>query len=302
MALNLACSFEYWNADNDIGLVIVTDHNGAIPSALGKTVALRVRPGELGRGFSSKLQLDRFAPADQTLFIDADCLCLGPLGVVFDRFQGRAVSVVGGTIERGEWFGDVESTCTQTGVNALPKFNGGIYYVEPGTKATAVYERARKLEKQYDQLGLVRLRGLPNDELLMAIAMAQEECWGIPEDGTIMGEFLSAPQVDCLNVLAGHCILRNPNPPDPRHVDWFPLEEVRPLVVHFLGSHVSGWRYKTEALRLRLVMDHGVPQELAVVIGTAYSLPFRAAEFLREWLRPAYRAFFGVRKLRPDVR
>src|SRR5262249_35774320 len=153
------------------------------------------------------LHLDRFAPADQTLFIDADCLCIRPLDFAFDRFGGRDVSVVGGTIAEGEWFGDVARICREADVTALPKFNGGVYYIEPGAKASAVYRRARELSFNYDALGLVRLRGAPNDELLMAIAMAQEDCWGIPEDGAVMGDFFSTPKVIELDTVRGRCVL-----------------------------------------------------------------------------------------------
>ncbi len=100
-----------------------------------------VAPGDLGEGFSSKLLLDRFAPASQTLFIDADCLCMASLAGVFTRFSGQSVAVLGGRISTGEWFGDVASTCARAGVLALPKFNGGMYYLEPGAAATAIRDR-----------------------------------------------------------------------------------------------------------------------------------------------------------------
>ena len=125
---------------------------------------------------------------------------------VFDRFAGKPVSVIGGTISEGEWFGDVAHTCQLAGVSELPKFNGGIYYLKSGPKATAVYERARALLLDYDAMGLVRLRDAPDDELLMAIAMAQEGCCAIPEDGEIMGDFRRPP---CRPRLHGQGPLRN---------------------------------------------------------------------------------------------
>src|SRR4051794_20643482 len=129
LAIQLARSFEYWNSDNDIRFFILTDLDEPIPRGLRKTHKIAVAKGSLGKGFSVKLQLDRFLPAEATLFIDADCLCLAPLDFVFDRFSGHSVSVVGGIIADGEWGGDVAATCTAVGVASLPKFNGGIYYV-----------------------------------------------------------------------------------------------------------------------------------------------------------------------------
>ena len=140
-------------------------------------------------GSHRKLLLDKYSPADECLFIDADCLCQRSIEWIFERFTGHAVSVVGGEVREGEWFGDVQAVCERVGVAALPNFNGAIYYLERGPKATAVYERARHLNSRYDALGLVRLRGQPNEELPLAIAMAQEECRAIPDDGTIYGDF-----------------------------------------------------------------------------------------------------------------
>jgi len=61
----------------------------------------------IGQGFSAKLHIDRLAPTSKTLFIDADCLCVGPLHSLFDRLGGKAVTVVGSEITKGDWFGDV---------------------------------------------------------------------------------------------------------------------------------------------------------------------------------------------------
>ena len=46
--------------------------------------------------------------------------------------------MTGHTIATGLWFGNVDALCARFGVPALPKFNGGLYYIEPGPEATAV--------------------------------------------------------------------------------------------------------------------------------------------------------------------
>src|SRR4051794_32250425 len=176
MAISLARSFFFWHRDFDVAFYIVTDREVALPADLDRVRLIAVKPGELGHGYATKLHLDLVAPAKQTLFIDADCLCAGNLSSLFDRFSGLHVSVVGGEIKQGDWFGDAAKLCARFNLECLPYFVGGMYYLEPGTKATAVYARARRLAPDYDELGLVRLRGQPNDELLMAIAMALEGC------------------------------------------------------------------------------------------------------------------------------
>lgn len=303
MAANLARSFLLWHEAGDIGFVLATDRPDLVPADVrGRVSVLTLRPGQYGEVFSPKLHLDRMAPADATLFVDADCLCVGPLHSVFDRFAGRPVSVVGGAIVRGEWFGDVAAVCRYFGLPSIPKFNGGIYYLERGVACEAVYATARSLEGSYDELGLVRLRGRPNDELLMAIAMALHGQSGIAEDGSIMAEPFNFACGLRLDVLAGSALLRN-TPGHPRYAPAWPLQEARPLIVHFLGAHTDAAPYTTEALKLERRVARGWPgwasrayAELRV------GVPARVAQRSRDALRPVYRSLFGTRAVAPSNR
>jgi hypothetical protein len=303
MALNLARSFLLWNRDSEIQFFMVVDQPVDLPTDLGHVRLISVEPGSLGTGFAPKLHLDHLAPAEQTLFIDADCLCVGDLSRVFDRFSGHAVSVVGGTITDGEWFGDVSNICAHFNVPCLPKFNGGLYYVEPGPKAASIYGRARALQEDYDRLGLRRLRGAPNDELLIAIAMAFEGCTAVPDDGSIMGDLFACPKLLKFDVFRGKCVLANPPTSDLLHPDFYPPGEIEPLILHFLGHFNTSWQYKAEAAKLRLVSRFGVPVwAAATCVRLGYQVPAKLREELRSALRPAYHRLFGVRKLRPANR
>jgi hypothetical protein len=303
MAIALARSFLWWHRDSAIEFHIATDITGPLPADMARVKVLRFQPGELGHGFSMKLKLDQLATADQTLFIDADCLCMGRLDSVFERFAGHAVSVVGSAIDEGEWFGDVARTCAQFDVPAIPKFNGGVYFIERGELASRVYARARSLEEHYDAIGLVRLRGSPNEELLMAISMAIEGCSGIEDDGSIHGELFASPQLLAVDVLRGHARLRNPPPSDREHRPGYPVREISPVIVHFLGDFTRKWRYRGEEKALRLVSLHGLPAPLARAwTNLSYRWPAMCLEWLRDTLRPAYRRLFGLRAVRPSDR
>lgn len=304
MAIALARSFSLWHADSDIGFFIATDLDDPLPPDLAPWVQLLRHPrGALGSGFSVKLHLDKLAPARQTLFIDADCLCLGPLGPVFDRFAGHSVSVVGGPVAEGEWFGDIGRTRDQFGLDALTKFNGGVYYIERGPVTSAVYGRARALESRYDDIGLVRLRDCPNEELLMSIAMGLEGCKGILDDGTIHGELFASPRLLELDVLSGKALLQNPRPGAPDHRPNYPVRTISPVIIHFLGDFTSKWPYRSQERILRLVCERGWNGSFARwLVAVAYSWPNRAQHWLRETLRPAYRRFFGPRAVRYDER
>ena len=155
MAIVLARSFVLWNRSSGIPFYRFTDVEVDLPRELQGHVALKcVPPGAQGTGFSPKLQLDEIAPAAQTLFIDADCIVMGPLTPVLDRFAGRAVSVFGVHMSEGIWWGDVAAILRPIGRPWMSGFNGGLYYVEPGDTAAKVYARAREIEGLYDAWGL----------------------------------------------------------------------------------------------------------------------------------------------------
>src|SRR5436305_1784801 len=104
MACALARSFKLWNGSNNIAFHLATDApRDNLPRDLRDLSMIHVSREDLGSGFSSKLQLDRLAPAELSLFVDSDCLCFGSLEPAFQVFRGHAVSVIGREISQGEW-------------------------------------------------------------------------------------------------------------------------------------------------------------------------------------------------------
>ncbi|GAA6621356.1 hypothetical protein [Scytonema sp. NUACC26] len=297
MATNLARSFKRWHKDKSVRFVIATDQKNLIPPDLLPNIeVIEIQAGQYGQGFSPKLHLDKLAPANKTLFIDADCLCVGSLEPVFKRFSGHAVSVIGRSISEGEWFGDIGTVCLRFGVVSLPKFNGGIYYIEKGELSDRIYATARELEPQYDDIGLVRLRNRPNDELLMAISMALHNQIPIPDDGSILSDPQACPGGILIDVLRGKSKLLNPLAPHPLHQAWYPFVEVNPVLVHFLGHHTTIYPYKREELRLYLVQTQGWPIWLADFWATLFcSFPLLSTRTLKNILRPVFHKLFGVR-------
>jgi hypothetical protein len=263
---------------------------------------LRFPEGSLGVGFSSKLRLDLIATAEKTLFIDGDCLLYGDLGPIFDRFSGHPVSVVGGSISEGEWFGDVKSVLGKLGLKEMPKFNGGIYYLEKGPVCRSVYARARELESRYDELGLVRLRDRPNDELLMALAMAEHGMKAIPDDGTIMGDPQSYPAPMKLDITRGVVILTNPPIPSPIHVSWNPLTKATPAIVHFLGNAHQTPEYRAETSFLSL-KNKGLSVYIAYTFSRIFILyPGLFKRWFKNQFRAVYHRILGLRTIQKSER
>ncbi len=303
MALNLARSFWLWNADTSINFYLATDQEQLIADDVKLYVkTIPIKPGALGEGFSTKLHLDKLAPEGQTLFIDSDCLIYGNLEGVFKKFEGHSVSVIGGYISSGEWFGNVAAICKKFNVKQLPKFNGGVYYLENGNKAKKIYQEARRLETEYDEIGFVRLRNRPNDEVIIALAMALNNQEPIPEDGSIMSDPLTCQGKFATDVIKGKTTLHNPPMPNPLHQAWFPFEKVHPLIVHFLGHHSLSHQYKKDVylLRAKLSGKPGVTNRVKAFL--TIELPMKVKAGTKNMLRPVYKAIFGTRHVKPSER
>jgi len=302
LAIALARSFLRFHSPRELAFRIVTDRDEPLPPDLAGCEVLRVEPGRFGTGFGPKLHLDQLAPEGRVLFLDSDILIYEPLDRLLAVLAGKTVAVVGSPISQGEWFGDVAAYCRRLGVPAIPKFNGGLYYFENGPAAAAVFARARELALRYDELGLVRLRGHPNDELVIAGAMALHGLSPLPDDGSWMGDPLASPGPIDLDVLRGHRVLVNPPPPSPLHREWNPFPRQSPALVHFLGEHALLPRYRTEAQRLRLAAA-GWPVWIASLLPAWLLLrPRLFLETLKNGLRPAFRALFGTRRVKATPR
>ena len=303
MAATLALSFLWWHKNSDITFYLATDIPEYIPQELKTHIKiLHYQPGQLGEGFSSKLYIDKLAPTAKTLFIDADCLICGPLERVFQAFDGKAVSVVGGFISEGEWFGDIASVRKQFDLDRLLKFNGGIYYVEKGEIATKVYEKARALEPQYDAIGFTRLRNRPNDELLMSLAMALHGQLPVIDDGSILSDPQACPGGMYLDVLNGKSLLINPPEPDKRHQKWYPFYKVNPVVVHFLGDYTTKHPYTREKKILQMVNKGSSPLWANIIANLTITIPFKTKTIAKDVLRPVYRVLFGFRNIKTSER
>ncbi|MFD0941969.1 hypothetical protein [Pedobacter boryungensis] len=298
LAVNLARSFYLWHQKSDITFFIVTDLPHLVEEDVLKYAKIiTVKKGELGEGFSPKLHLDKLAPEGQTLFIDSDCLIFGNLDNLFERFKGKSVSVVGGYIADGEWFGEIKEICKQFNIPHIPKFNGGIYYLEKGKMASKVYAKARELEKDYDKIGFVRLRNRPNDEVLMALAMQLYEMTPLVDDGTIMSDPQACPGGYEIDVITGKRWMLNPPKPSPLHQDWYPFEKVEPIVVHFLGYYTQHYPYKREVYLLDKKLKNKLNWSAKAYAKLLIESPERIKNKFKKLFRPIYRVIFGTRKI-----
>src|ERR1051326_2216400 len=293
-AINLARSFALHNDIEATSFYIVTDLQCALPEDLSfvKTMAL---PREVpSGGLTPKLHLDLLAPTEKALFLRDGRF-------VFELFNGRQVSVVGAVVVDGEWCGTpAEQLCSRFGLAGVPRFNGGLYYLERGVVATKVYENARQLQSQYDALGFHRHRAGLNEEPLLSLAMAIHSQPPLPDDGSILSGLESELKRTHIDVLHGKSVLYNPPPPSPRHVRWRNTRGAySSAIIHF----PEGFPYDREAFKLSLKFTRSLSDS---AVGAAafcrYSAPYWTTEFFKSTGRPLYRKLFGYRAVKAGRR
>jgi hypothetical protein len=300
-AFNLARSFALHNDLEQTSFYVVTDLRCPPPADLSfvRTIDL---PGEIAsKGLGPKLYLDVLAPTKISLFLDSDCLVFRDLEFVFDRFRGRPISVVGVDVADGTWCGpSAAGLCSQFGFASMPRFNGGLYYLEKGTLATSVYQTARQLESQYDVLGFHRHRGWLNEEPLLSLAMAIHSQVSIADDGSILSDLAAGLEHTDINVLEGKSVLYNPLPPSTRHKWWQNTRgRYSPAVIHF----ADGFPYNRESFKLALKFATPLPDAaIGALAFLRYSAPYRTKNAIKSVLRPTYKRLFGHRSAQPSDR
>lgn len=300
LACNLIRSFLLWNEQTDIAFWLVTDRKELVPPKLAKKInTLEIQENQYGKGFETKLYLDRFAQTDQTLFIDADCLIYGDLTNVFDIFKGRFVSAIGDHIIEGDFFCDVTKMINQLELSYMPRFVGGVYYLEKSPITEKVFDFARSLKPRYDELGFIRLRGVENEEPLIALGMAKYNQKVVPEDGSIKADRMFFKYCRT-NILSGKAIFWNEDT-YPEKV-YFKIKQANPLIGHFNASFAENYEYSSENHRLKL-RSLGLPTVLSNLYTDIFILfPGKLQAIFKEALRPVYRIFFGFRSVKKSKR
>lgn len=297
MASSLARSFRVWHNGNSLSLFIATDAPQRFPRDVQDDPGVQfidIGSRDFGEGFENKLHIDDLLPAERTLFVDADCLLAGPLDPVFEAFEGRSVSVVGGEKSKGEWFGDLSARCERFGVESVPVFVGAVYYVEDDETAREVFATARNVRDQYDEAGFVRLRGLPNEEPLISLGMALHDQEPVPDDGTIKADAMHFEDEMHIDVLEGQSYFRGNSD---RTTAWG-VREAEPIIAHFNDSYAEKLPYIREQRKLEKIFVDGASPTWASAYATlTRSLPFWVTECTKDLFRPVYHALWGPREI-----
>jgi hypothetical protein len=299
MACNLAMSFLLWNDPAKISFNIITDHPEYIPSFLQDKIKVTYKTSdELGNGFLSKLQIGDIIENPESIFIDSDCLVYGDLNPLFDEFKDHDVSVFGYNRFNGVDVGfckDIKSTIQTMGISYFPLICGSVYFARNNEKSKRTFAFAKSIVKDYDTIGLVRLRDQENEEPLMAIAMASFNQVPVEDSGKLKAdrmfyEYLSS------NVLKGKARLWSKTLPIS---EYSTLMSAEPLIVHYNGSHVDNFEYLSEVTRLIKTYKNRWNRSVTnLYVSLFIILPGKSKMLIKTLFRPLYRLAFGFRDVK----
>jgi hypothetical protein len=176
-------------------------------------------------GVSFKVWLDEMTPyPGTTLFLDSDAFVFRSLEPLFEKYAQHPFTALGRNVARARhWFQDPEFVKEKFGMSEVPFFIGDFYMFDRSEDSQRVFEIARTLFDQYDDLGIKRLYGGKNEEPLFALAL---HFCGIKVTGRKASEILALENVKDVsdletNVLRGlaHCIVNG--------------KKEEPIIIHY---------------------------------------------------------------------
>ena len=242
MAKTLARSLELHSPD--ISRAIVTDCTDDSELLELFDVVIGYDQG-FGSNVRQKLFLDKYSPFSKTLFIDCDCIVSSAIDFIFGELDGVEFTVPGEDfLEMGQKdpFVDVDFVLKHYGFASIPNFNGGLYYFENGGISTKVFESAREILGQSQELGLFDFRGDgPCDEPIMAIAMKLHGLEMFQDDGRMMRTPIGLRGPLDIDAISGKNTFQKRS------------KVVSPAVIHFAAQWNEHPLYYREANRLKSI-------------------------------------------------
>lgn len=240
MAKGLARSIRRLNPSTT--LAIITDRN-ARSLKRWFDVVIPYNP-DYGPGLAQKLHLDRYAPFDETLFIDSDFLVFKDLERIWDEFAGvDGFGLFGFRLAPGEAhyaIDDLPAYMAKLGLSQMVMTNTGILYFDRSSGAREVFEAARNLAKRGDELGLRRHPvGFFNDEPIFGTVVEMLGKSVVDSDSPVftLGSFGTGNMV-------GIDVRRQ----ESRHT--YDGKSVEPAAIHFNVDSQGSWIYDRELRRL----------------------------------------------------
>lgn len=173
MAVNLLLSYRHFTKD-PFPFAIISDRENEFTRLFDKVVILPTPH----RSFMDKINLLSYAPFDESIFIDADCLAYRDLNQYWSLFHDcSAFSAFGSTYSINEQnpFYDYEGTgVLKDRISYLTHLHGGVYYIRKGEACTQLLLTCQYIIGHYNEFDFKLFPDAPADETVFALAMSVE--------------------------------------------------------------------------------------------------------------------------------
>lgn len=255
-----------------------------------------VLPHEPGFGYGviQKLSIDLYAPFEETVFIDCDCLVFGNINDMWEKFRHVSVGVVGDMVQKGYWYTDIQALCKKTGHAAIPRTNTGLVFVRRGDEATRIFERARQLLPEYKEFGFHAFRDHVSDEPLIALSLAEYGIEPVEDDKRFYVTVENVYGPFAMDVMKGYCRFQTYS----FDTGKMELMATSGRIVHFPGRNREQFIYKRELWKLGIWRRYKWnPKVISLLVGVAVN-PIYAAYAL---VMRSLKTIWLLNKRRPSL-
>lgn len=128
------------------------------------------------RSYMDKIDIMRYSPYDETIFIDSDCIAFNDLNIYWKDFGGgqNTFSAYGKVFYEDSdraWFKISETLQYKEQLKYSIDLHGGIYYFRKSKEVDAIYKTCIDISNNYKAFRFKNFRK-PADEPIIALAMA----------------------------------------------------------------------------------------------------------------------------------
>lgn len=178
LALNLLHSYRLFAA-SDVPFAILCDRQHSCTKEFDEVVIME----DASCTYMDKLQLCRYSPFDETIFIDADALILRDPNELWEDFKnGSDVSCYGTTIpleSREGWYYYKDMGRFQDQLHYGIQMHGGLYYFRNTELSHKVFSQAVEIAHHYADYRFAHF-AKPADEPVLALSMGLLGCKPCP--------------------------------------------------------------------------------------------------------------------------
>ena len=243
LAKNLVKSYRLFTKKN-MPFAIITDSNNKDIEVFDDVIIL----DNPSCSWMDKIEILKYCPYDENIFIDADCLAYGDINEFWQAFQNSDdFSCFGLKLspeEDGGWFKKSGVMLYQEYIEYSVHLHGIAYFIRKGTVCEELYLLCQDIIKNYDRLTFSGFNDKLADEPIFALAMAIK---GLSPVSRKPYYYTFVPYATQLTVDICEGAVDFVNPTDG--------EVNRALLVHWGNYNTERAVYKTEVEKLNMILD-----------------------------------------------